>query len=155
MILWELERVESLTRKHVPATPPCKGLIPWCPKSQGELLLLGCTNFVSNVHITVFTLFKVFMTKCILITFFMSKRINKQASNHDIFAAHKLLKIILISMEWSWHQNGKTFKQTITAWSQHINHKNEWVWNDHGMFAAHKSWKWMRMTNMGWHKYKV
>jgi hypothetical protein len=29
MILWELERVESLTRKHVPATPPCKGLIPW------------------------------------------------------------------------------------------------------------------------------
>ena len=26
MILWELERVESLTRKHVPATPPCKGL---------------------------------------------------------------------------------------------------------------------------------
>jgi hypothetical protein len=28
MILWELERVESLTRKHVPATPPCKGLIP-------------------------------------------------------------------------------------------------------------------------------
>jgi hypothetical protein len=98
MILWELERVESLTRKHVPATPPCKGLIPWCPKSQGEPLPLGCTNFVSKVHITMFTLFKVFMAKCVLITFFISKRINKQASNHSMFAAHKLLKINLTSI---------------------------------------------------------
>ena len=71
MILWELERVESLTRKHVPATPPCTGLIPWCPKSQGEPLLLGCTNFVYNAHTTMFTLFKVFMAKCILITFYI------------------------------------------------------------------------------------
>ena len=99
MILWELECVESLTRKHVPVTPPCKGLIPWCPKSQGKLLPLGCTNFVSNAHITMFALFKIFMAKCILITFFISKRINKQASNHGMFAAHKLPKIILTSME--------------------------------------------------------
>ena len=89
MILWELERVEFLTRKHVPATPPCKGLIPWCPKSQGEPLPLGCTNFVSNAHITMFTLFKVFKAKCILITFYI-KVINTQTSNHGMFAAHKL-----------------------------------------------------------------
>jgi hypothetical protein len=36
MILWELERVESLTRKHVPATPSCKGLILWCPKARAS-----------------------------------------------------------------------------------------------------------------------
>ena len=89
MILWELERVESLTRKHVPATSLFKGLTPWCPKSQGEPLPLGCTNFVSNAHITMFALFKVFMAKRILITF-LSKRINNQASNHVMFAAHKL-----------------------------------------------------------------
>jgi hypothetical protein len=39
MILWELERVESSTRKHVPATPPCKGLIPWCLSTPAENLL--------------------------------------------------------------------------------------------------------------------
>ena len=88
MILWELERVESLTRKHVPATPPCKGLIPWCPKSQGEPLPLDCTNFVSNAHITMFTLFKVFMAKCILITFLYQS--DKHSNNHGMFAAHKL-----------------------------------------------------------------
>jgi hypothetical protein len=98
MILWELECVESFTRKHVLATPLYKGLIPWCPKSQGEPLPLGCTNFVCNAHITMFTFFKVFMAKCILITFYISKRINKQASNHGMFAAHKLLKINLTSM---------------------------------------------------------
>ena len=40
-----------------------------------------------------FTLFKVFMAKCILITFIL-KQINNQASNHGMFASHKLLKII-------------------------------------------------------------
>jgi hypothetical protein len=39
---------------------------------------LGCTNFVSNAHITMFTLFKVFMAKCILITFLYQR--DKQAS---------------------------------------------------------------------------
>ena len=59
--------------------PPCKGLIPWCPKSQGDPLPLGCTNFVSNAHITMFTLFKVFMAKCILIIFlYQSDKTNKQ-----------------------------------------------------------------------------
>jgi hypothetical protein len=33
-----------------------------------------------------FTLFKVFMAKCILITF-ISKRVNIQASDHGMFAA--------------------------------------------------------------------
>ena len=89
MILWELERVESLTRKHVPATPSCEGLIPWCPKSQSEPLPLGFTNFVYNAHIIMFILFKVFMEKCILITFYI-KAINTQTSNHGMFAAHKL-----------------------------------------------------------------
>ena len=58
-----------------------------------------------------------------------------------MFAAHK-------SPEWAWHQSGKTFNQIITACSQHINHKNEWVWNDHGVFAAHKSWE-VQMSNHG------
>jgi hypothetical protein len=49
-----------------------------------------------------FTLFKVLMAKCILIIF-LSKRKNKQASNHGMFAAHKLLTIILTNMRWSWH----------------------------------------------------
>jgi hypothetical protein len=89
MVLWELERVDSLIQKHVPATPSCKGLIPWCPKSQGEPLPLGCTNLVSNAHITMFTLFKIFMAKCILITFYI-KAIKTQTSNHGMFAAHKL-----------------------------------------------------------------
>jgi hypothetical protein len=65
MILWELERVESFTRKHVPATPPCK----------------ETHTFVSNAHITMFTLFKVFMAKCILITFLYQS--NKQSSKYQ------------------------------------------------------------------------
>ena len=59
-----------------------------------------------------------------------------------MFVAHKLL-------EWTWHQNGKISKQVITVCSQHINHKNEWVWNDHGMFVAHKSWKAVQISNHG------
>jgi hypothetical protein len=78
MILWELGRVESLTRKYVTATPPCKGLVPWCPKSQGEPLPLGCTNFVSNAHITMFTLFKVFHGKVYFDHIFVSKLVNTQ-----------------------------------------------------------------------------
>uniref|UniRef100_A0A2N9FEV0 Uncharacterized protein n=1 Tax=Fagus sylvatica TaxID=28930 RepID=A0A2N9FEV0_FAGSY len=48
MILWGLERVEFLARKHVPATPPCKGLIApdvsfqqsWCPWKACDTLFL-------------------------------------------------------------------------------------------------------------------
>ena len=43
-----------------------------------------------------FTLFKVFMTKCIL-SIFILKQINIQASNYGMFAAHKLLSTIQIS----------------------------------------------------------
>jgi hypothetical protein len=36
MILWELERVESLTTCQRPATLTRKGLIPWCPKAKAR-----------------------------------------------------------------------------------------------------------------------
>ena len=54
---------------------------------NGVMTPLGCTNFVYNAHITMFTLFKVFMVKSILITF-ISKRVNIQASDHGMFVAH-------------------------------------------------------------------
>jgi hypothetical protein len=72
-----------------------------------------------------FTLFKVFMAKCILITF-ISKRINKQASNHGMLAAHKLP-----------NNNPNKYEMIMTC-SQHINHKKAVQMSNHGMFAAHK-----------------
>ena len=61
------------------------------------------------------------MTKCVLTTF-ISKQINTQTSNHGMFAAHKLLKIILTNDH-----------DMFTA---HKSLKHQ-VWDDHGMFAAH------------------
>ena len=68
-----------------------------------------------------FTLFKVFMAKCILITFIL-KQINTRTSNHDMFAAHKLLKII------------PTSDHSMFATHKSLKHQ---VWDDHGMFTAH------------------
>ena len=117
MILRELERVESLTRKHVPATPPCKGLILWCPKSQGEPQPLGCTNFVSNAHITMFILFKIFMAKCILITFLYQS------------GKHSSKQAIMVYSQYINYQNDSDKYEMIMACSQRINHeyKNECI----------------------------
>ena len=61
------------------------------------------------------------MTKRILITFIL-KRINTQTSNHGMFAAHKLLRMIQTSDHGMFAAH-KSLKQL--------------VWNDHGMFTAH------------------
>jgi hypothetical protein len=50
------------------------------------MIPLGRTNLVCNTHITMFTLFKVFMANCILTTF-ISKQVNIQASDHGMIAA--------------------------------------------------------------------
>ena len=68
-----------------------------------------------------FTLFKIVMTKCILIKF-ISKQINNHTSNHSMFAVHKLLKII------------PTNDHGMFAAHKSLKHQ---VWDDHGMFAAH------------------
>ena len=47
---------------------------------------------------------------------------NKQTSTHDMFAAHKLLKIILTS-DYGMFTAHKSLKHQ--------------VWDDHGMFAAY------------------
>ena len=60
------------------------------------------------------------MAKCILITFIL-KQINIQASNHGMFAAHKLLRTIQTSDHGMFATHKSLKKQ---------------VWNDHGMFAA-------------------
>jgi hypothetical protein len=61
-----------------------------------------------------FTLFKVFMAKRILIIF-ISKQINKQASNHGMFAAHKLPSM----------KNNSNKYGMIMAYSEHINYEYE------------------------------
>ena len=70
-----------------------------------------------------FTLLKVFIAKRILITFIL-KQINIQASNHGMFAAHKLLSTIQTSDHgmFATHESLKHKCGMIMACLQHINH---------------------------------